>query len=92
MDVTELLAWTARGFHPVTYIELTCPDCGTFRTASPEPLPSYPCPKCRKPIRVRVIADGVTRSENFTWECIEKPYRFGRNYHIKGSQKSALAT
>jgi hypothetical protein len=78
MESTERDAWIARGFQPVAYVELVC-SCGTFRTASPEPLPSYPCPKCKTDIRVRVIADGVTRSENFTWECIAKPYRFGRN-------------
>jgi hypothetical protein len=87
MNAIELSTWTALGYRSVTYIELSCPECGTFRAASPEPLPSYPCPKCQQAIRVRVIADGVTRSNTFTWEHIDKPHRFARNFHIPRSER-----
>jgi hypothetical protein len=89
MEVTERDVWIARGFTPVAYIELIC-TCGTFRTASPEPLRNYPCPECHQTLPARIIAEGATKRHTIAWERIAKPYRFGRAYPIQGSQKSAL--
>lgn len=87
----ERLAWIAKGFQPVAYIELVC-TCGTFRSASPNPLKNYPCPGCHKyTLPARIIGDGLSRTETFTWERIEKQ-RFGRYYSIPRSQNSLLAT
>jgi hypothetical protein len=91
MESTERLAWIAKGFQPVAYIELVC-TCGTFRSASPNPLKNYPCPGCHKyTLPARIIGDGVSKTETFTWERIEKQ-RFGRYYSIPRSQNSLLAT
>jgi hypothetical protein len=85
MESTERDAWISRGYTPIAWVELVC-SCGTFRTASTKPLKKYECPGCHKyMLPARIIGDGVSRSENFTWECIAKPYRFGRAYPAKGS-------
>jgi hypothetical protein len=81
MEMTERLAWIAKGFQPVAYIELIC-TCGTFRTASPEPLKKYPCPGCHKyTLPARIIGEGITKRNASAWEKVEK-HRFGHGYHI----------
>ena len=87
MESTERDAWIARGFQSVAFIELVC-SCGTFRTATPNPLKKYPCPGCHKyTLPARIIGDGVSRTETFTWERIEK-HRFDRAYHIPRAQNA----
>jgi hypothetical protein len=81
VESTERLEWLSRGFHSVAYLELVC-TCGTFRTATPNPLKKYPCPGCGKyTLPARIIGDGVTKRDASAWEKVEK-HRFGRNYHI----------
>ena len=70
----EKLFWLARGYRVITFVEITCIQHGSYRSAIQSELEAYPCPVCRAACRAVLLGEGVTRHELPPWELVEKPF------------------
>jgi hypothetical protein len=79
----EKLFWLARGYRVIQFVEITCIQHGTFRSAIGESEPeSYPCAICQCACRAVILGEGVTRHELPLWELVEKAFAGSKARHL----------
>jgi hypothetical protein len=60
----------ALGYRQISYVEVSCPNHGDFRSGVEAVQDVFPCPRCGRACEAAFLAEGFTRRHPLEWEQV----------------------